>query len=926
MLPGVAAPKNGPAFPDSNNLHAVCVRGALDVSRLRHAIDELQARHPRMQAKYYEKRGMNYLLKTDERIPLEVRDGRFVDMNMELERALAKPIDTLRGPLCHFTYVQHDEDGTGLVVFAQTHGVGDGRACEVVMSHLLRLYDGGDVPFYRNVRSYWQMVGGKACPKKLEAWHDIEEYMPRRDARSIVGTFVDPSHPAFEASFGGACVELLRLGPEETAALLQVSRRNGVTLTGTFAAVVHYAILAELVARGRVTEFVSLGMDMNMRGRSLGPEFDEECGNFVIDSHVHCPLSPELFETARLVGKVLKEVADTGCGFESNLCSEGSLFSFEALQLLRRANLDQWVALTASSEHANVSSLGVLKRFGKYKEFEVLENFSISHAMFLGCKVNCCTSGSSGSFAACVMVTRNVVPDARSLACKLRDHIQDMLRGVIANESTVEHQTVLQECSSAAEKMTLAVEMVKGRMISTPKSQEGLPFLGDTGRQLEPWTHLKVAISVVCSIIAAGCLSGFPIYQPQMQEAGVFSNHCEPGVRACAAQSEALARMYQNAQFLSFTLSVVVGCVFDRLGARWAAMLGAVCTAFSLSVVSLVVTLDAQVHPLTQTCLLYLCFMLSDACGLLSSFGVAGWLWHYPRHQALIIGLLNGSYQGSSIVGLLFVSLSSWGWSLSSGFTLVACANLLAAVGFYFATPSHEESLAEAARVLRMSRNTLDMKAVSGLRMLKLDLRALWGCLKIFPLENALFYAMGTVATVGLWTWLSAFTLTYQSWFGSLATLRLSTFFAMSFSPLGLILNPLAGLLMDRIRLPVYIMAMSAVMLAMAVLVTWQDETAQQWFILLIATYIGTMQNLQSKWSLVYAPPDLFGVCSTSFILAAGLGGVGVDFWTSPDTTALVLFAAFVLQVSCAGLLLRRGLPTRPPRNEFDSRKHLMSH
>jgi len=586
LLPGFAAPTSGLGFPNSNNLHAVFIRGALDVECLRRAIDSLQARHPRTRARYYENHRTNYLLETNESIPLEVRDGRFGDINMDLEKALAKPIDTLRGPFCHFTYVRHVEDCTGLLIFAQTHGVGDGRACEVLMAQLLKLYNGEDVPYYKNVQSFSQMARAKARPEKLEAWHDIEDCMPHRDDTSVVGTFVDPSHPTFQAAFEGCCIELLRLSPEETSALLQVSRRNQVTLTGTFAAVVQYAILVELIARGRSAEFVSLGMDVNMRGRAVGPEFDEECGNFVVDTHVHCPLTSDLFETARLVNNVLKRIVDTGCGFEAGLSGFGSLHTRDAMLLLRNANLDQWVAFTGAMEHANVSSLGVLKRFGKYKDFEVLENYSISHAMFLGCKVNCCTSGSSGNFTACVMVTRNVVPDARFLACKLRDHIEKILRGLMADESMPEHRLVLQQYASVAEKMKLTVDKVKAQIALAPKTPAGLPLLGDTSRKNGLCSHFKLAVTVVCSTIATGCLSGFPLYEPQMKEAGVFRYYCKPGMHQCSEQNEALARLYQNSQFLSFFLSIIMGCIFDRFGARRAAMFGALCTAFSLSVIS----------------------------------------------------------------------------------------------------------------------------------------------------------------------------------------------------------------------------------------------------------------------------------------------------------------------------------------------------
>ena len=77
--------------------------------------------------------------------------------------------------------------------------------------------------------------------------------------------------------------------------------------------------------------------------------------------------------------------------------------------------------------HANISSLGVLHRYdGKYRDFEVLGNFSVSNYVVV--KMNAATSGSSGSFRTCIMVTRNVIQEPRELAQRLRDHVEALLK------------------------------------------------------------------------------------------------------------------------------------------------------------------------------------------------------------------------------------------------------------------------------------------------------------------------------------------------------------------------------------------------------------------------------------------------------------------------------------------------------------------
>ena len=140
-----------------NNFHAVAIRGRLDEARLRRAVDELQSRHPRMRAKLYMNpwTKYNYLLESEEPIPLVMQTGIYESINTDLERILLRKIDSFRGPFCHVTYVTHP-DGTGLLVFGNNHSVGDGRCCETVLAQLLLLYDGrgAEVPLGKTCGSF----------------------------------------------------------------------------------------------------------------------------------------------------------------------------------------------------------------------------------------------------------------------------------------------------------------------------------------------------------------------------------------------------------------------------------------------------------------------------------------------------------------------------------------------------------------------------------------------------------------------------------------------------------------------------------------------------------------------------------------------------------------------------------------------------
>merc|ERR1719473_808688 len=125
---------------------------------------------------------------------------------------------------------------------------------------------------------------------------------------------------------------------------------------------------------------------------------------------------------------------------------------------------------------------------------------------------------------------------------------------------------------------------------------------------------------------------------------------------------------------------LVSGYVFDIVGAQKASCAGGLLASVCLLVVGFAVDLDSEAWPITQVVLLTLGLFLADVGGMVASLGILGWMWHYPRAQALIMGLSNATYQISGVLGLLFDALLQQGYSLADGFRVVAVLSALSGV------------------------------------------------------------------------------------------------------------------------------------------------------------------------------------------------------------------------------------------------------
>lgn len=676
-----------------------------------------------------------------------------------------------------------------------------------------------------------------------------------------------------------------------------------------------------------------MGIDMNLRGRWLGPEFDQECGNFVVSSQLRVPFEDDFWSAARKFTDMIKQIVDDDCGFEGMLSSYGDFLTPEGLMLMQAMSDAASAAMQASLEHCNFSSLGVLKHYGKYSDFEVLENYTASNIGFLGCKVNLCTSGSSGRLTVTVMVAKNVVPNARQLACQLRDRIGRTIRGLTALADSEQAKTILQECRASAQGMkdAAAKRIAEIRTIKQGRfaTRDGALFLGDTSGNSSCTTHAWIMVNSICTVLATGVLAGWPFVQPVLRDAGVFNYVCAPQQSQCDAQDDSLAVLYEISMYITMLLFMFCGIVFDFMGPRLSSVIGALTSATSLFGIGAAVALDAKAYPWTQGAAMYFFCIMADMGGFVASMGLMGWLWHYPRSQTFLIGLSNGTAQSAAAMGMIVPALVAAGVGVSASFILLATTALLAAVGLHFSTPSQTEFYAEAAKVLNVRVDSIVVGRPNWYAV-KQQLKSLWSILFVFPVLNLLVYLAIGFATVGYMRWMSSWGVKYQQWFDEDEVNSLNVLFATAVPLCGIFLNPLSGIVMDHIGLAWYTVIIITATAGMAVSEPIREFAAQQLFVLFFAVYLGTVQNIPGKWPTHFCPPHLFGVGFGSIMAFSGLFGMllmkplSALGLVGDGTTSAMLGTASLLLGVVGSLLLLRGLPKTPPKNRYDTAARCM--
>eukprot|EP00928_Gymnodinium_smaydae_P056007 TRINITY_DN39455_c0_g1_i1.p1 TRINITY_DN39455_c0_g1~~TRINITY_DN39455_c0_g1_i1.p1 ORF type:complete len:536 (+),score=36.86 TRINITY_DN39455_c0_g1_i1:82-1689(+) len=533
------------------------------------------------------------------------------------------------------------------------------------------------------------------------------------------------------------------------------------------------------------------------------------------------------------------------------------------------------------------------------------------------------------------MVAKNVVPESRQAACTLRDHLARIIQGIIAPSGSTDNAETMRWCAQSASRMREAVKTrlakIQALKDSGHKGRAGEAFLGDMSGAYDCSTHLQVFLNVIGASLASGVLAGYPVYQKDLQEAGVFNIWCTGEEASCDAQAIALANLYSNALYVTFLLSFVCGMWFDFYGARTSSIGGSFVCFISLLIIAVGVGLDSKQNYVAEYVLLYTGCILADFGSFVASMSLLGWLWHYPRSQTFLIGLANATSQVAAILGVLVQYLVQQGLSLSATFAIMSLSGAVAIVIMYFCVPTHGETLAQAAKVLNMSRATLTPASPS-LRGIKLQLKSLYSCLCVFPDYHIPFYVSCIFAMVGYMNWTSSFGIKYDVWFDVSTAKYLNNYYAVVLSLAALFYNPLSGALLDKIGISQFFALPTISAIGMALTESVRAVSSQVAFMWFFSLYVGTGSNIAGKWPTYFVSPTLMGITFASIQGLSAVFGIVYNLLkyllvvkVSPDLEITAfLSVAGICFAFLTILMLTKGLPKKPPRNRYDSRARCM--
>jgi len=918
-----------------NHLHAVQLKGPrLDMKRLRLALDRLQAQHPRLRARLiWDASGQHYLVEDNTPLPIHEKEGADpATMNLDLEAALLTHMD--EHPSVFVTYIWYgDAAQRALLLVGMRHGPGDGRAVEIALAQLLLLYEGRPLPegTGSSHMNYTEIISfdGSLSKEQVQRWRSIEAEYPPKIRNAQHDTFVQPRHPEFRAVFEGFCLELMRLDASETKALAKASRASGTTVTGAIVAAAHLAVLKELQARCLEADRIKVGLLMNERS-FVDKRYSQEMGNFASALHWFSEVQPDFWHTAREARRFMDRVIQEKCTFPGFII-QNEFLSMEMLQMLSSASAELVAGFGEQGDHVSVSSLGVLTSFGKYDSFEVLENIQAALAGFMtGINLSVCTSGASGTMTMSVQVTKNIVPRARELAKAVSQHIKEALSNPPPVEPGVDAalSPVGADFRQACEIMEPLIAKNKQRLVEAHRTAHGASaMMGDVSGAYTWKTHFLVPVVTLFAILSSGPLQAFPLYVRQLMDAGVFSWACEDGARSCSEQGESLQDLYTSTFSAQMRFFILVGLAYDMYGARVASCLGALTAALCFVGLAVAASLDSQAWPLTQSTVMYFCFLFADLGGNLASFSVLGWMWHYPLLQTFFIGLSNAATQASGSLGFVFNSLAEKGVNIVESFLVLAGLSLLSGLVFLLSCPTKLQTLTQAGRVLNTHPSSLDVYSIVGWKAIKHSVKEACGVYNLYPRQNTCMLLYIGFFMAGELTCFSGLEARYRALFHPAEADSLLAAYATLMAVLGIAVNPAAGLLFDCFGF----LNVFAFTSFLAFLVPFTLMVPILWVQLLnlffLVTWFSLFLNVVSRYSVTFAPPDFFGTFTGFLTSLAGIIAYFVDAVLQlprPTGDSLIATASCSMLIGWAfsvylAVLMHRedGLPRKPPKNHF---------
>jgi hypothetical protein len=353
------------------------------------------------------------------------------------------------------------------------------------------------------------------------------------------------------------------------------------------------------------------------------------------------------------------------------------------------------------------------------------------------------------------------------------------------------------------------------------------------------------------------------------------------------------------------------GIMYDRLGARKLAVLGALGSGFGMIIIW------AGVKYTKLNWLLYIGFPFADSCGFMNSFGLWGFIWHYPEFQAIIIGLANASYFTSGIMGDVLTLLVNANWELSSGFILFAEFSFFASILAFVTAPTKEEFLEKAKAHLGMEPKTAPL------------LTSLRGSITIMgknPWGNFLYFCSLITPYILLTYWIAVCGAYEIFLFGVDTANQIAPLFALLLSILSATIAPLSGLILDLIDLTKFIGIMAILIAAFVGTLFIQTVPGQitNWIIGFV--FLPMWSNYVVIWMIYFCPPELMGTFSGLAICSAGVAQLIVNLYVptalanaypNSITQFMIPFGVFggisiLFMFGLTIYVFKRGIPKQP--------------
>lgn len=353
--------------------------------------------------------------------------------------------------------------------------------------------------------------------------------------------------------------------------------------------------------------------------------------------------------------------------------------------------------------------------------------------------------------------------------------------------------------------------------------------------------------------------------QDLLAQDGLFASSCsDPSKIPCENQQNWLSLVYVVGMAAVFLGVLPQGLWYDQYGPRALGFWGALGAGVGL----LLLAVPFFMGPTWDKYLCWLTFpavILTDFSSSANGYSLFGYIWHWPKHQALVLGVANATYQVACFNTFIFIKVVKWySLPLSTAIAANAAVVVMAALVTALISPGQTELYQKAEEAL-------------GFPLPR----------PIVDLRRGVAESMDAIMNLGTHIWVYFWSQTlpmtwYMYWTSVFSPLihlvlpadasNLTVMYGSVTGLFGLTIAPFAGWLMDRMGMPrmsVLICLTLVVQLLTQVVPSYSAQLLCQ----IAGNAYGTLyQTFMSKWYAEAVPPTIWGtVTGLSFSMTSVL-------------------------------------------------------